>query len=726
THSFTWDISTSVQNPDGNQERSVITINGQWPAPVIKIKKGDRLTINVMNNLKEPTSLHFHGIFQTGSTFMDGASMISQCPIQPSSKFTYDFKVDQVGTFWYHSHSSAQYGDGLRGVLIVEDPEDSAYYDDNLVMSLSDWYYETTSELVPDLFISGMEPSINSALFNESHDVEVPVEKGKTYYLRLVNVGMSASQFFYIEDHTLTIIEVDGVRVEPVEVDSVKLATGQRYGALLTTKDTDELNFPIVQITNMMMHKKYSVNWLIYNTDLPNHADEVRTKNVNELNPVDDMSLAPLGEEHELLPEPTYQIVLEYQSDLYPTDGLNYYAFNHKPFIAPKVPTLNTVNYARDSKDLINPKIYGLNTNAIILGKDDIVEVIVNSNDHMRHPFHLHGHNFQVLSRGKKVHYKDSPASSETFEFAKKPLTRDTVEIPGKGYVQIRFKASNPGVWFFHCHTEWHAVQGLGLVFIEDPESIFTDSLTLPLQNRQVCEEGDYIADGNAIGNTILTNFTGEKMVYMGDLEWYEFGNDKLSIERTSSLQTSSPTVIESRSIAISMTSSTSATTSILTKAKETEMEPAEVSTQTKSKVLLVYFIIMFAIVILMAFALDYHTKRRRRDAVEFQRIKNIDLQKELEGVDGKTKTGGSSVCVSSSTNRGISSSLSSPIDLGAEGRPNSSTSGLSTKGKDSVLLEISAADGVAVALDPVCSTLGENDSSFNRSPVSVSLTGGM
>lgn len=620
TLSLTWELSTTIHNPDGSQERPVITINDRWPAPVLKINKGDRLQINVINNLKEPTSIHFHGIFQTGSTFMDGASMISQCPIQPSSQFTYNFTVDQSGTFWYHSHSSAQYGDGLRGALIVEDPEDSDYYDDNLVISLSDWYYQTTSELVPDLFILGMEPNINSALFNESYEVDVVVEKDKTYYLRLVNVGMSASQYFYIEDHILTIIEADGVRVEPVEVDSINIATGQRYGVLLKTKDTDELNFPIVQITNMMMHKKYSVNWLVYNSQLPKNSEEVPTKNVNELNPVDELSLVPLFEEHNLLPPPTHQIVLEYQSDLY-SDDMNYYAFNHTPFIAPKVPTLNTVNYAGKSRDIINPKIYGFNTNAIVLEKDEIVEIIVNSNDHMRHPFHLHGHNFQVLSRGSKIHFEESDAFSDDYPFPQRPLVRDTIMVPGKGYVQLRFKASNPGVWFFHCHTEWHVVQGLGLVFIEDPLSIFDDSSNLPTQNRKVCEEGGLSTKGNAIGNLDLMNLSDEVKIYNGEPEWHELGSaSAVTNYDVSSTATATEMALKETS------------TETQEKPNNSEMTTDKVSARRKTTVLIIYFIIMFLIVTVMALTLNYHTNRKRRsDVIRFQKLNDVDLQRELE-----------------------------------------------------------------------------------------------
>ncbi len=85
---FNWNIGWVTASPDG-LARPLVGINGQWPNPSIAVNVGDTVKINVYNGLgNESTSIHFHGIFQTGTTFMDGAAMVSQCPIAPgSSKF---------------------------------------------------------------------------------------------------------------------------------------------------------------------------------------------------------------------------------------------------------------------------------------------------------------------------------------------------------------------------------------------------------------------------------------------------------------------------------------------------------------------------------------------------------------------------------------------------------------------------------------------------------------
>lgn len=84
-------------NPDAAFERPVIGINGKWPIPNIECNIGDRLIINVNNQLgNQSTSLHFHGLFQNGTNNMDGPSGVTQCSIPPGNSFTYNFTVSRA------------------------------------------------------------------------------------------------------------------------------------------------------------------------------------------------------------------------------------------------------------------------------------------------------------------------------------------------------------------------------------------------------------------------------------------------------------------------------------------------------------------------------------------------------------------------------------------------------------------------------------------------------
>ena len=87
-------------------------VNGQFPGPMIEANWGDTIQVTVHNQITGPeegTSLHWHGLLQKTTPFMDGVPAVQQCPIAPGSSFTYQFNADLYGTSWYHSHYSAQY-----------------------------------------------------------------------------------------------------------------------------------------------------------------------------------------------------------------------------------------------------------------------------------------------------------------------------------------------------------------------------------------------------------------------------------------------------------------------------------------------------------------------------------------------------------------------------------------------------------------------------------------
>lgn len=94
TQIYNFNITWVRANPDGAFERTTIGINNQWPPPVMKSMLGDRIIVNVENQLgNQTTTLHFHGIYHNGTTNMDGAAQVSQCAIAPGARFTYNFTV---------------------------------------------------------------------------------------------------------------------------------------------------------------------------------------------------------------------------------------------------------------------------------------------------------------------------------------------------------------------------------------------------------------------------------------------------------------------------------------------------------------------------------------------------------------------------------------------------------------------------------------------------------
>ncbi|CAL5870562.1 uncharacterized protein PFLUO_LOCUS4801 [Penicillium psychrofluorescens] len=520
TVQFDWNVTWVTANPDGLYDRKVVGINGQWPLPVVEVNKGDRLVVNMYNGLGDKSaSIHWHGMFQNGTNNMDGPSMVTQCPIVPGSSFTYDFTVNQNGTYWYHCHTNYCYPDGYRQALIVHDTE--AYfndmYDEEFTVTMSDWYHELIEDIGPS-FINlanptGAEPLPNAFLFNDTLNTSISVQPDKTYMFRLINIGAFVGQYFYIEDHSFRIVEIDGVYVEPQEADILYIAVAQRYSILVTTKSTANKNFPIVTVadsalldtipSNLQLN---NTNWLEYDASAAHPQAVMKVAVATELNPFDDVNLVPWDHEP-LLPDPDLTIdVTVIMQDL--GNGASYAFLNNISYTKPKVPTLYSVLSSGDLST--NSEIYGEFTHPYVLGHNQVVEIILNNGDTGTHPFHLHGHNFQVIERappygpnfysylnGDPVPYNPSNHTA----FPKYPARRDTLVLPPQGHFVIRFVADNPGVWFFHCHIDWHLSQGLAMTLIEAPQQI-QERVSIAEDQYAACRAGGMQHEGNAAGNT--------------------------------------------------------------------------------------------------------------------------------------------------------------------------------------------------------------------------------
>ncbi|ONH73431.1 Iron transport multicopper oxidase FET3 [Pichia kudriavzevii] len=442
-HEFYFNVEYVNANPDGVFERQVISFNGSWPLPTIEVSRGDRVKVHLTNSLEDTTtSLHFHGLKMKGKVHMDGPVGVTQCPISPGETMLYDFVVEQAGTYWYHSHSGAQYSDGMRGLLIVHDKE---------LESL----YEFDKELI------------------------------------------------------------DGVYTHPKTATMAYLAVGQRMSIILKTKSREDVSSNILIFTAMdedMLDivpddlELNSYNYMSYDGALPEPKIPNWVTDRESFNPIDDMDLVPMKKKP-LFEDPDHRIeVVLHMENL--GDGISYAFFNNVTYVAPKVPTLLTAlsapeNLVKDSR------IYGSNTNSFILNHDEIVEIVVNNEDDGKHPMHLHGHQFQVVARSPELE-EPSHYNPENQTFPPFPMMRDTVMVEGGGFLVLRFKANNPGVWFFHCHLDFHLEQGLALTLVEAPDLI---NITLPDDQLNICKTAGIPTKGNAAGNAEdFLNLEGENV----------------------------------------------------------------------------------------------------------------------------------------------------------------------------------------------------------------------
>lgn len=140
---YEFNISHALGAPDGFQ-KPMILVNGQSPGPLIEANIGDTIRVQVNNMMPDrSTTIHWHGINQRGSSWMDGVAGISQCGIPPGQNFTYEFVVeDQRGTYWWHAHLGVQYTDGVYGPIVIRDPDERVpETDEERIIFLSDLYH---------------------------------------------------------------------------------------------------------------------------------------------------------------------------------------------------------------------------------------------------------------------------------------------------------------------------------------------------------------------------------------------------------------------------------------------------------------------------------------------------------------------------------------------------------------------------------------------------------
>lgn len=537
---YNWTVGWTTINPDGQKDRLAVAINDEWPLPIVRVNKGDRVEIWVNNDLNDPprnNSIHFHGLFQNGTNDMDGPIWVTQCPIPPGSSFLYNFTVDQPGTYWYHTHTDALYPDGYRQLFLVDD--DDAWFGDKVDREISftfnDWYHELTQNLVEGQFLNlynptGAEPRPDSNLFNHTFNPKWEVGPNEVVRLRIANTAALSHYYFYIEDSEFDIVEVDGVYTEPARAKSIIITPAQRYSLLFNTSGDPDKVYRMGMIVDTSMYDIIPSGTNLNATGFLWQGDkatlqfpELTNEDILERGPVkgvqdyrqeldkddvewfDDMELIPYDREPRL-PPPDHEVTIEVQMTNL-RDGINYAFFNDVTWTHAKVPSLFTVLSAPSDDASLNETVYGSNTHSTVVNHMDIVQLVLNNNDDSRHPFHLHGHNFQCLLRGPDMDDEFTPydpTSKDNKPFPEYPMRRDTLLVQSNSHFVIRWRADNPGAWLFHCHVDWHLTQGLAMQFIEAPLQLRQNLKvhSIPAVNLEACKASKVSTVGNAAGRS--------------------------------------------------------------------------------------------------------------------------------------------------------------------------------------------------------------------------------
>ncbi|KAH0561522.1 laccase-5-like isoform X1 [Cotesia glomerata] len=458
-------------------ERTVFSVNRMIPGPHIQVCKNDYIVVDVENMAEGVgATMHWHGLFQRNYQHYDGVPYVTQCPIEAFDTFRYQFLAAESGTFFYHSHVSVHRLDGQYGPLIIREPREedpnSQYYevdDPAHVILISDWMHELATERFPGLRKRWSTQRAENILINgrgtytfengTETDVDLEtfyVQPNTTHRFRLINAFTTVCLAqLSIEDHKLLLIAQDAANIEPVEVNTIIIGSGERVDFVINTNNDVKTYW--IQVRGLGECQETEVNQLAklqYQgdedsdsaSDPPTYSDGLLRGTL--YNPLDgscdpaeetfcasNLKTADPFDEEILKPDPDVQIYLPFWfhnfnetntfNVLYGSDPENYPVFfspqatdplvsvlGNVTFKSPSAPPLTEpegYEYFCDSPDSNYCKEHAVDrtpcscTHVQNVPLNSIVEVIIYDKQRLptlNHPFHLHGGNFYVLDMG--------------------------------------------------------------------------------------------------------------------------------------------------------------------------------------------------------------------------------------------------------------------------------------------------------------------------------------
>jgi FtsP/CotA-like multicopper oxidase with cupredoxin domain len=477
-----------------------VTVNHTIPGPILKFSEGDEAVIHVKNDMREDTSIHWHGLLLPNG--MDGVPGQGGFKgIKPGETFTYHFKIRQNGTYWYHAHSNGQEQDGLYGALVIAPKEPSIKSDHDEVILLSDYSKEMSSDILANLkmssdyyqysrrtigdFFKSVQDKGFKAAFEESKmwgqmrmlptdlsDVsqytflvngKTPeqnwtgkIKQGETTRLRVINGSAMTIFDVRIPGLKLKVIAADGQPVEPFDVDEFRFAPGETYDFLLTPTDDNAYTF----VAEPIDRTGFALGTLAPNQGM---RGEIPTQRPRVL-----LTMADMGESHSQSDASSHNehaghqghVTVDYETGVKGSG----WAKNNAPAgtVVLRYKDLRFLGNQPESRAPEKEIQVTLNGNMqryiwmmngkklsesepIKLKYGERVRLKFINQTMMAHPMHLHGM-FMQLENGQ-------PSN-------KLPNKHTIIIAPGDTY-SVLLTANEPGEWVFHCHLLYHMATGM-------------------------------------------------------------------------------------------------------------------------------------------------------------------------------------------------------------------------------------------------------------------------
>lgn len=391
---------TSQVLPEGDGITRMLGFNGSMPGPELRVRHGERVTIDVENGLDEGTAVHWHGIRLENS--MDGVPVLTQNIIDPGDTKTYSFVPPDAGTFWYHSHyiSHEQVARGMMGPLIVEDDE-PIDVDHDITAILADWRMERDGTLIEEyadphsVAHAGLLGTFARAFLSRGE-----VKVGDRIRLRLINAATNRIFPLAIAGATGRIVALDGMALpEPRVFDQIMMAPAQRVDLVLDVSASVKLD---------MMSRQG-----------PYELGTIEATGTNEARQPSPIAALPAHAVPAAI-DPSQHLTLRMMGGAMGGrhKGDNIWAFN-------------------DVSDL-QAAPFG----AFQMGETAKIKLVNDTS--FPHGMHLHGHHFYELGEDGSI-----------------GDLRDTTLVFPNQSRDILCTFDNPGKWMLHCHMLSHAVGGM-------------------------------------------------------------------------------------------------------------------------------------------------------------------------------------------------------------------------------------------------------------------------
>ncbi|XP_034678569.1 L-ascorbate oxidase homolog [Vitis riparia] len=509
---FEWNVTYGDIYPLGVRQQGIL-INGQFPGPDIYSVTNDNLIINVHNSLPEPFLISWNGVQQRRNSFEDGVYGTT-CPIPPGKNFTYILQVkDQIGSFFYFpSLAFHKAAGGFGGIRILSRPRIPVPFPDpagDYTILIGDWYTHNHNTLKAILDRGRRLPFPDGILINGrgANAASFTVERGKTYRLRISNVGLQNSLNFRIQGHKMTLVEVEGTHTLQTSYSSLDVHVGQSYSVLVTADQAAKDYYIAVSsrftekvlTSSAVLHYSNSVSPV--SGPLPggpttqidyslNQARSIRT-NLTASGPRPN----PQGSYHYGLINITRTIKLGNTAGQ--VNGKQRYAVNSVSFIPADTP-LKLADYFKiggvfrlgSIPDQPSGKKMYLDTS--VMGADfrAFVEIVFENRESIIQSWHLDGYSFWVVGMNGGVW---TPASRNQYNL-RDAVSRCTTQVYPKSWTAVYIALDNVGMW--NLRTEFWARQYLGQQFylrVYSPVGSIRDEYPIP-KNALLC--------GRAAGRT--------------------------------------------------------------------------------------------------------------------------------------------------------------------------------------------------------------------------------